>query len=1236
MTTGIGPYVVPYATDSDDTGLVGLETTLVASEALVDIDGSGNLVHAEVFNGAIPGPTFRLTVGQTVVVRLVNNLPHPTGIHWHGVELENYSDGTELTQDGALAAPAQTLVGGASAGGTFLYKFKVPRPGIYWYHPHHHNSLNRLFRGMYGMIVVTEPGESSIVSTPGMDRVLPADADTMQVVLSDTTVCGATNPTRTYVDPTTLPAADRPEWASGATNQLGPSPKDLCELPATGGSAADDDGNALPTATITTAYGAGFIPSGMRPSTVSPRAVEGRTVLTNGVNVGGRLGTPDRPGALVTVPGTPPPRDVLAGQGLRLQIVNCSVLRYFRLRLTYPDASGNGVQVPIVRIGGEGGLLDNAIREGGTIGTTDPFDTNYDLGEILLPPATRADIVVAVPTQRPDLTPLPVGTVLTLWTRDYKRTGDTNLGNWAQFPTVPVMHLTITGTKPGAPYTITGGTMNSPATGTALRSAAGMAAVADLLTPTPPLPTTLSTLLAGPASPPRPAGFVNANIKIKTGSAPSIDDVAGMFMPPAGGTFAQIPHLGSSRYAEQNRLYELQVTNASQGNANHPFHLHGFSFQPIRIEPRTGAAGTGSTGSYTWQFREFRDTIELPRNHTLTFRLVTGPRPLADGTTPGGEFGRWLFHCHIFFHHTRGMVGEFVVTSADGREKPTVSVGGSWAYAPLPGGNAHREGKFYSPSGRRITSLTSTLEDGITAIGMLTATTGVSSGDWQWDYNAPVGDTARIVYVYITATDEDGRKDQAVFRLQVGGAGTGSDTGDPHLVTVDGKRYDFQAAGEFVLLRDRENGMEIQVRQTPAETPPPITDDYSGLTACVSLNTAVAARVGRHRIAFQPKQRGQHRFFLDGQPEVLTREGFDLGGHRVSGFDVPDAADEELGLRVDFAHGAVLTVTPLVWTSYGIRYLDVHVSNTQADEGIMGRIPKGTWLPALPNGATLGPRPASLQERYLQLYETFADSWRVTDATSMFEYAPGTSTATFTDEDWPGPPPEPGDEFPVPPSCKLKPKFQKALKPIEKNIDLEEAKRICQDVTIDDLNAACVFDVAATGDAEFAKGYMFVQELRRNSTRVHIVADKPVTKTGESLKVTAIVVASSAGRPTPTGSVTFLVDGMAAGPPVKLDADGKASTTITTFGPGGHSSGHGGHGGSTPHDDGHSEHLIRAAYTPDKTYHSSSSPSLLHTVLKRKRGGVGTTVVSLPTIWIWILLLLLLILIIMLGIHMLG
>lgn len=73
----------------------------------------------------------------------------------------------------------------------------------------------------------------------------------------------------------------------------------------------------------------------------------------------------------------------------------------------------------------------------------------------------------------------------------------------------------------------------------------------------------------------------------------------------------------------------------------------------------------------------------------------------------------------------------------------------------------------------------------------------------------------------------------------------------PHVHTVDGKHYDFQGAGEFVLLRDHE-GMEVQGRHWPVQVANPVTDPATGLTSCVSINTAVAVRVGDHRIAYQP------------------------------------------------------------------------------------------------------------------------------------------------------------------------------------------------------------------------------------------------------------------------------------------------------------------------------------------------------------------------------------------------
>ena len=93
--------------------------------------------------------------------------------------------------------PLQTLGNGVPAGGTYLYKFKVTRPGIYWYHPHHHHSTNRVFKGLYGMIVVTDPNEETLAD----GTTLPSAADTKQIVFSDITVCKAAGPTT----PTTYP-----------------------------------------------------------------------------------------------------------------------------------------------------------------------------------------------------------------------------------------------------------------------------------------------------------------------------------------------------------------------------------------------------------------------------------------------------------------------------------------------------------------------------------------------------------------------------------------------------------------------------------------------------------------------------------------------------------------------------------------------------------------------------------------------------------------------------------------------------------------------------------------------------------------------------------------------------------------------------------------------------------------------------------------------------------------------
>jgi FtsP/CotA-like multicopper oxidase with cupredoxin domain len=97
------------------------------------------------YDGAVPGPTLRVRRGDELKVRLLNKLPEPTLIHWHGLRLPNAMDGVpHLTQE--------PVVPGAS----FDYRFRAVDAGTYWYHSHLYSS-EQIERGLYGVLIVDEP-----------------------------------------------------------------------------------------------------------------------------------------------------------------------------------------------------------------------------------------------------------------------------------------------------------------------------------------------------------------------------------------------------------------------------------------------------------------------------------------------------------------------------------------------------------------------------------------------------------------------------------------------------------------------------------------------------------------------------------------------------------------------------------------------------------------------------------------------------------------------------------------------------------------------------------------------------------------------------------------------------------------------------------------------------------------------------------------------------------------------
>jgi lysyl endopeptidase len=254
--------------------------------------------------------------------------------------------------------------------------------------------------------------------------------------------------------------------------------------------------------------------------------------------------------------------------------------------------------------------------------------------------------------------------------------------------------------------------------------------------------------------------------------------------------------------------------------------------------------------------------------------------------------------------------------------------------------------------------------------------------------------------------------------------------------------------------------LEIQTRQAPIPTTfAPGPDAHDGLATCVSLNTAVATRIGKHRVTYEPNFNGQPdpsglELRVDGVLKTLGPAGLNLGGGgRIVKTSAPG------GLEIDFPDETALFVTPGWWSTVGVWFLNVDINHTPALEGIMGAIPANSWLPALPNGSSMGPMPGPLHDRYVELYQKFADAWRVTDKTSLFDYAPGTSTDTFTIKEWP---------LEKPP-CVL-PK----MRPVQPASQLV-AERACRIITDENLHRNCVFDVTVTGNIGFAKPYQFTQ-----------------------------------------------------------------------------------------------------------------------------------------------------------------
>ena len=140
-----------------------VEVNLTAAPGATQV-APGVSVNAWLYNGSMPGPTLRVTEGQTLRVRFQNNLPESTAIHWHGQPIQLGMDGVPDISRPAIAA-----------GQEFIYDLNNLTPGTYWFHPHGHEM--QLDVGLASVLIV-DP------ANPGSD---PAFDVEQTIVLDDWT-----------------------------------------------------------------------------------------------------------------------------------------------------------------------------------------------------------------------------------------------------------------------------------------------------------------------------------------------------------------------------------------------------------------------------------------------------------------------------------------------------------------------------------------------------------------------------------------------------------------------------------------------------------------------------------------------------------------------------------------------------------------------------------------------------------------------------------------------------------------------------------------------------------------------------------------------------------------------------------------------------------------------------------------------------------------------------------------
>lgn len=256
----------------------------------------------------------------------------------------------------------------------------------------------------------------------------------------------------------------------------------------------------------------------------------------------------------------------------------------------------------------------------------------------------------------------------------------------------------------------------------------------------------------------------------------------------------------------------------------------------------------------------------------------------------------------------------------------------------------------------------------------------------------------------------------------------GINFGDPHLVTLDGLQYEMQAVGEFVLV-ESTTGPEIDVQVRTV-----------AVNAYASEIVQVATKLGAAKVTIDGAR--ANALMVDGVAVTFAAGEVTkaFGDGAISRY----SENGSEGWLISYSGAAK---SALIVLDLGDR-LDVSFatdpSRASQFKGLLGNFDGNTSNDlALRNGAVLT-QPVSFND----FYNTFANSWRVSQAETLLDYPAGKTTTDFTD-------------LTFPPAQVTAADFPADL------VAAAEAAATAAGITDPALKAAAVRDYLLTGDAGF-------------------------------------------------------------------------------------------------------------------------------------------------------------------------